>query len=66
MACGQGGNAIHFLTRVAGKTFPEAVAELAKMCGMELPEEDPAKREAEKRKEQALKLAAEFYFSQAN
>lgn len=66
MSCNQGGNALHFLTRVVGKSFPDAVVELAEMFDVDLPEEDPEKSAAQKRKELALKLAAEFYFAQAN
>jgi len=65
-ACGTGGNALHFLQNVAGRTFPEAVIELSKMYGLELPVEDPADKEARLRKDKALKLAADFYHAQGN
>lgn len=60
-ACGDHGNAIHYLTRYAGKTFQEAVTELANMVGMDL----PVKVDGE-RKYLALKLAADFYHQQNN
>jgi DNA primase len=66
MSCFVGGNAIHFMQNVVGKSFPEAVIELARMIGLELPYEDPAEIEKRQRKEKALKLAAEFYSTQTN
>lgn len=36
--CGAGGDAIHFLMKVSDMNFPEAVAELARRYGVELPE----------------------------
>ncbi|MEK5586593.1 toprim domain-containing protein [Paenibacillus sp. FSL P2-0536] len=60
-SCGAYGNAIHFLTRYSGKTFQEAIVELAEMAGMDLPE-----KTGEDRKHLALKLAAEFYHKQEN
>ncbi|MEB8638186.1 toprim domain-containing protein [Bacillus cereus] len=63
----QGGkNAIHFLREYANKTYDEAIRFLAKEAGVDLPEADPVADEAKRRKEQALKLAAEFYESQGN
>jgi DNA primase len=35
--CGEGGNAITFLMKIAGKTFPEAIKELAEKTGVVLP-----------------------------
>jgi DNA primase len=35
--CGEGGNAITFLMKIAGKTFPEAIKELAEKTGVILP-----------------------------
>ncbi|MFS0841254.1 toprim domain-containing protein [Paenibacillus sp. 1P03SA] len=61
----QGGkNAIHFLREYAGKTYDEAIRFLAAEAGESIPEADPVKAEKIRRKEQALKLAAEFYASQ--
>lgn len=36
--CGVGGDAIHFLMKIAELSFPEAVSELARRYGVELPE----------------------------
>ncbi|MFB4321670.1 CHC2 zinc finger domain-containing protein [Priestia sp. BR_2] len=65
-ACKTGGNAIHFLRDVAGMTFYEAVKELADMTHMDLPESNGKEQELQKRKELALKLAADFYHKQNN
>jgi DNA primase len=35
--CGEGGNIITFLMKIAGKTFPEAIKELAEKTGVVLP-----------------------------
>lgn len=51
--CGEYGNAIDFLMEVEGRTFPEAVRELAAACGVEVPETgpgDPAARAEQQRK----------------
>lgn len=66
LSCGVGGNAIHFLTKVVGKTFYDAMVELSDMAGMNLPVEDPKAITEQKRKSLALKLAADFYHSQNN
>ncbi|MDF2650003.1 MAG: primase [Paenibacillus sp.] len=66
LSCGMGGNAIHFLTKVVGKTFYDAMVELSDMSGMNLPVDDPKVISAQKRKGLALKLAVEFYYSQNN
>ncbi|MFM9280862.1 CHC2 zinc finger domain-containing protein [Paenibacillus jiagnxiensis] len=63
-SCHTGGNAIHFLRNVAGKTFHEAVSELADMAGIPLPEDQVDRKQ--QRKEEALALAAEFYHDQGN
>ena len=64
--CGVGGNAVDFIMRIEGLSFPQAVKFLAKRVGVEIPER-PLSRE-EKRKvdeqEQAYRineLACEFY-----
>jgi len=67
LACGAGGNAIHFLrnvVRIENGDFHAAVKELASICGMDL----PAASESEhiRRKYQAFKLAAEFYHKQGD
>lgn len=65
-ACGEGGNAIHFLRKVGGLSFPAAVEKLAKDVGLELPVVDPGQLAFQKRKERALELAADFYHNQNN
>lgn len=66
LACNTGGNAIHFLREVVGMSFQEAIQELAAIAQMELPVEDAAVKEEQRRKSLALKLAAEFYHEQNN
>lgn len=66
--CGVGGNVFTFLTNYENLTFPEAVAELAKECGVTLPEreetsEDMARNRRRDRMFQLQKDAATFYFS---
>ncbi|MBS0321966.1 MAG: DNA primase [Proteobacteria bacterium] len=63
--CGAHGTAIGFLMEYGGKTFPDAVEELARDAGLDVPhEERPGERE---RREQAadltelLAMAARFY-----
>ena len=41
--CGEGGNAITFLMKIANKTFPEAIKELAEKAGVVLPSLQDAK-----------------------
>lgn len=65
-ACGEGGNAIHFLRNVAGMSFHEAVEELARIVGLDLPVVDQEQAVFQKRKQEALQLAADFYHSQNN
>ncbi|WP_054029081.1 toprim domain-containing protein [Bacillus sp. FJAT-28004] len=65
-ACGDFGNAINFLERVAGMDFQDAVHSLVEMANIDLPVVDPVLVEAEKRKNKAMLLAAEFYHSQKN
>jgi DNA primase len=43
--CGAGGNAITFLMRAGGMTFPDAMRELAKRVGVTIPESSPQKRD---------------------
>ncbi|MGG3471547.1 toprim domain-containing protein [Neobacillus pocheonensis] len=59
-----GKNAIHFLREYAGKSYDEAIRFLAKEAGVDIPDADPVISETKRRKEQALKLAAEFYQAQ--
>lgn len=64
MACGDGGNAIHFLREIKDMSFKDAVIFLAKVANMDLPSTEENKQQ--KRRNQALKLAAEFYATHAN
>ena len=63
--CGEGGNVLHFISKIENVNFPEAIEFLADRVGMELPKSD-----FEKDNKQALlkskvyeinKIAAEFY-----
>src|SRR5215471_12646348 len=54
--CGAHGTAIGFLMEYAGKSFPDAVEELARDCGLEVPRTESA-AETERR-EQAADLTA--------
>lgn len=66
--CGAGGNAISFLMEYENLSFPEAVEELAKSAGMEVPRDDnPQQREKEqqlKKLYDLLSKATEFYETQ--
>lgn len=60
----KGKNAIHFLREYAGKSYPEAVAELCERTGIPLPEVKTENDEVmiKKRRQQlALELAVEFF-----
>lgn len=64
--CGQGGGVISFIMRAEGLEFPDAVAFLAKQCGLPIPEDkhDP---QAGRRRERLLNLmrdAARFYYAE--
>ena len=65
--CGEGGNAITFLMKIADKTFPEAIKDLAEKAGVVLP---PMISSKESRQKDSLKesiidlnLRAAQYFS---
>src|SRR5664279_5667626 len=64
--CGAHGTAVGFLMEFSGKTFPEAVEELARDAGLEVPRVEPRPGDVERR-EQAQDLAglllaaAKFY-----
>ncbi|WP_415890296.1 DNA primase [Neptuniibacter sp. SY11_33] len=66
--CGAGGNAISFLMEYENLNFPEAVEELAKAAGMEVPKDDnPQQREKEQQLKKLYDLlaeAAQFYEDQ--
>lgn len=64
--CGVGGDAINFVQRMEGLSFPEAVRSLAERYGIEIAEEPrtPEQEMARQRREQLLRInevAAEFY-----
>ena len=62
--CKKGGGVINFIMDLEGLTFPEAVQFLAKRAGMEVPEDNMDRNEAQKRK-RMLDLnrdAAKFYY----
>ncbi len=46
--CGQGGNVITFLMKIAGKSFPEAIKDLAQKAGIVLPPRITSKESLEK------------------
>ena len=65
--CGVGGGAIRFLMMIGGHSFPEAVEELARRYGVELPETAPGDRSQIENREnraavyEALQKAREFF-----
>lgn len=64
MACGTGGNAIHFMRDLCDMSFKDAVLYLSKFSNVPVPEANPEESEFEKRKTAALTLAMEFYQTQ--
>ncbi|WP_299178343.1 DNA primase [uncultured Neptuniibacter sp.] len=66
--CGAGGNALGFLMDYENLNFPEAVEELAKTAGMDVPRDDsPEQREKDQQLKQLydlLEAAAQFYEEQ--
>ena len=64
---GVGGDAITFLQRFCGKSFPEAVEFLAKRANIPLPAEDEARSNADRLRRRVLELnraAARWYYDQ--
>ncbi len=65
--CGVGGGPIHFFMKITGQSFPEAVAELARRYGVELParEGGPHPRDGSRENRAAifevLRVAREFF-----
>lgn len=59
-ACAEGGNAIKFVMKYNNYTFPEAVKELAGMCGVTIEEnkEKPSSEQIEKNKKREAMLIA--------
>jgi len=66
--CGAGGNALGFLMDYENISFPEAVEELAKTAGMEVPRDDsPQQREKDqqlKKLYELLEAASQYYEEQ--
>src|SRR3990170_6348736 len=52
--CGAGGNAITFLMKAGGMSFPDAVTELAKKAGVSIPKDDWNMSSAKNDKRSAL------------
>jgi len=65
--CGQGGNVITFLMKIAGKTFPEAIKDLAQKAGVILPprvtDKESRERETLREKITSLNLRAAQQFA---
>ncbi len=66
--CGEGGNALAFVMKINGLTFPEAIRYLAKKTGVALPERPLSRQEKEQLtiKERMLRLhalVADYYIS---
>ena len=64
--CHKGGGVINFVMEVEGLEYPDAVRNLAKRAGMELPEEDQRQASTLRRKERLWELcrdAARYYHS---
>lgn len=51
--CGVGGNHFRFLMEYSGLTFPEAVAEIAELAGVSLPDARPPSPEQQRRRAEA-------------
>ncbi len=64
--CGAGGNVFHFIMRIEGLSFPDAVRLLAERAGIALEEEEVSDEETREREALyfANKLAADFYRQQ--
>lgn len=66
--CGQGGNAITFLMKISGKSFPEAIKDLAQKTGVVLPpprltSKESRENESLREKITALNLRAAQHFA---
>jgi DNA primase len=62
--CKESGDVFAFLMKIEGKSFPEALSELAGRAGIQLPQFDPRKAQARESNERLLRLnetAAAFY-----
>lgn len=58
--CGIGGNALSFLQKVAGMTFPEAIEKLAKDAGIRLEKDETPLTAEEVEKERVIRLSYEI------
>jgi len=59
--CGVGGGVINFIMRVEKLEFPEAVAFLANLAGMEIPDEDTSWRDNRRRLSELNREAARWF-----
>lgn len=65
--CGAGGNAINFITEYENLPFPQAVEDLAKRAGIEVPKDDSKQRSNDQQYQAQFKildLASAYYQSQ--
>ena len=67
--CGEGGSVFNFVMRDEGLSFPEAVRELARRFGVEMPKRklDPAQQKAQEQREKqrhVLETALEYFRTQ--
>jgi DNA primase len=65
--CGAGGNAISFITDFENVPFPQAIEDLAKLAGLEVPQDNSVQRKNDKSYQDQFKildLAAAFYQAQ--
>lgn len=59
--CGEGGNVFGFVMKRENLSFPEAARTLARECGIEVPEDDSAARDATKPLYDATEIAQRAY-----
>jgi|GEM_PF-2926592 len=55
--CGAGGDVIHFVMEMDGLSFMDAVTELARQCGVELPKAGPGPRDSDSNRRTIDRLA---------
>ena len=64
--CGEGGGVINFMMKIENLPYIDAVHKLADLCGMQMPEDNDADREAAQRRKRLLALnkdAARYYYN---
>ena len=64
--CGEGGGVINFMMKIENLPYIDAVHTLADLCGMQVPEDNDADREAAQRRKRLLALnkdAARYYYN---